>query len=228
MYQPMLSLHWKQIRFGLLPFILAAYGLPLIAVQGLGSAPGMDGPPLEAYRVLATYGVWAPMFPLLAAATGITLALSAWNWDHQLGHVYALSLPISRWRYAALKMGAGATLALIPAAAFWIGARVAVASISLPTGLHAYPNELAVRFLAGVLVCYALLFALAAGTVRTAVWVISGALALVLLATIFSSFILPHFGIVGRTQTLEWIVHVLGSAPGPFRVFTGNWTLIDV
>jgi|AP95_1055475.scaffolds.fasta_scaffold25180_3 hypothetical protein len=31
MYQPMLFLHWKQVRFGLIPFILAAFALPGLA-----------------------------------------------------------------------------------------------------------------------------------------------------------------------------------------------------
>ena len=121
MYRPMLYLHWKQVRWGLLPFAFAAYALPLLAVQGLGTAPGMEATTLEAYRIVGGFQVWLPVFPLLAAAVGMTLALSAWNWDHQLKHVYALSLPISRWRYAALKMGAGATLALVPTAALWFG-----------------------------------------------------------------------------------------------------------
>ena len=105
MYQPMLFLHWKQIKVALIPFVIAAFGLPLVAVQGLGGSIEMTTAAAEAYRSVAAYGIWMPAYPLLAGGIGITLALSAWNWDHQLNHVYALSLPISRWRYAALKMG---------------------------------------------------------------------------------------------------------------------------
>jgi len=228
MYQPMLYLHWKQIRLVLLPFVLAAYGLPLAAVQGLGSPPGMDGAAMEAYRVVSTYQVWLPFFPLLAAAIGVTLALSAWNWDHQLGHVYALSLPISRRRYAAIKMGAGAILALLPASAFWIGAHVAVSSISLPVGLHAYPDQLAVRFLAAILVSYALLSAMAAGTVRTTVWVLAGCIVFLITGSFLSQFVFPYFGVLRHTEVVQWVFHALVSTPGPFQVFTGNWTLIDV
>jgi hypothetical protein len=228
MYQPMLFLHWKQVRFVLLPFMLAAYALPLLAVQGLGSPPGMTVPGLQAYRVIYTYSAWAMAFPLLATAVGVTLALSSWNWDHQLGHVYALSLPVSRWRYAAQKMGAGAVLALVPAVAFWIGAHVAVASITLPPGLHAYPDQLAVRFLAATLVAYALLFAMAAGTIRTTLWVLFGVGVLVVLDLLFSEWLFPRVGLFRNGSLVGWLIHLLSTAPGPFQVFTGNWALIDV
>ncbi len=228
MYQPMLFLHWKQVRFGLLPFILAAYALPLLAVQGLGARPGMDGASLMAYRVVSTSSLWLPAFPLLATAIGVTLALSSWNWDHQLGHVYALSLPVSRMRYAVLKMGAGAVLALLPALAFWIGAHVAVASITLPPGLHAYPDQLAIRFLAATLVAYALLFAMAAGTIRTTVWLLIGVAAALVLSVVLSQWVFPRFGVLHDTNLAAWLIRMLSRVPGPFQVFTGNWTLIDV
>jgi hypothetical protein len=222
----MLFLHWKQVRFALLPFVLVAYALPLVAVQGLGSPPGMASATLQAYSVVSTYQVWLPFYPLLAAGIGITLALSAWNWDHQLHHVYALALPIPRWRYTALKMGAGAVLALLPSAAFWVGARVATASITLPVGLNAYPNQLAIRFLVATLTAYAAFFALAAGTVRTTLWVVGAVAALVLFGGSAAQFVLPHFGI--HTDLLSLVLDVMATAPGPFQVFTGSWMLIDV
>lgn len=228
MYQPMLFLHWKQIRFALLPFVLAAYALPLLSVQGLGAAPGMDGPSMEAYRVITTAEAWVVFFPLLAAGIGITLALSAWNWDHTLKHVYALSLPIPRWRYATLKMGAGAVLALLPAAAFWIGSHVAVASISLPAGLNAYPDQLALRFLAAILVAYAIVFAMAAGTTRTTLWLLCGWVAFLLLANPLAHLVTPMVGMREAFDLVEWSLEALVTAPGPFEVFNGNWTLIDV
>ncbi|MGE0158396.1 MAG: hypothetical protein AB7T31_03235, partial [Gemmatimonadales bacterium] len=141
MVQPMLFVHWKQARMLLLPFVVAAFGLPLLVVQGFGWA-GADVPvSLEAYQILASYQVWLPYFPLLAAGVGAVLALTAWNWDHQLGHVYALSLPVARWEYVLLKMGAGAVLVLVPASALWIGAHIASASIAMREGLRACPIE---------------------------------------------------------------------------------------
>ena len=116
MYQPMLFVHWKQARLLLIPFVMAAFGLPLLQVQGLGPGPGGEAVTLSAVAIVSSYQIWLPVFPLFAAAVGAMLALTAWNWDHQHQHVYALSLPLARWEYAMLKMGAGVVLLLIPVA----------------------------------------------------------------------------------------------------------------
>ncbi len=228
MYQPMLSLHWKQIRLALIPFVIASFGLPLVTVHWLGVAPGPTGFQTMAYHVVDQAHTWVMFYPILAAAIGFTLALSAWNWDHQLGHVYALSLPIPRWEYASLKMGAGAVLALLPAGALWVGALVASASVTLPAGLHAYPTLLAVRFLAAILVAYAVFFALAAGTVRTAVWVVASVAGVIVLASLLNNPLATHFAILQHTSLVSLMFRALASLPGPLHVFAGNWALIDV
>lgn len=228
MYQPMLFLHWKQIRFALIPFILAAYVLPLLSVQGLGVPDGMAGTPLEAYRVVSTGQVWLPFYPLLAAAIGITMALSAWNWDHQLKHVYALSLPLTRLEYSMLKMGAGAALTLLPIAGLWIGAHVASLSITLPEGLHAYPNQLAMRFGFATLVSYTALFAMASGTIRTTAVILTGIFVLLVSDSVVTPFLSNFFVTFEHTSFVEWVAQMTIAAPGPFEVFTGSWTLIDV
>jgi len=221
MVQPMLLVHWKQARLLLIPFVVAAFGLPLLLVQGFGGGDTDASVSLEAYRLLAAYQIWLPYFPLMAGSIGAVIALTAWNWDHRYGHVYALSLPVARWEYAMLKMGAGAALVLLPAAALWIGAHLASSSVTLPEGLRAYPNHLAFRFFLASLVSYAVFFALAAGTIRTTVWIVSVALtALVGVALIDAAF-----------QSNDLIYSLTGwilRARGPFAVFTGNWALIDV
>lgn len=228
MYQPMLYLHWKQIRVVLLPLVVASFALPLMAVEGLGASPGMTETSLNAYAVLSGLSVWLPVFPALAAIIGVMLALSAWNWDHRFGHVYALSLPLTRMEYALLKMGAGAVLTLLPAAAMWLGAHVAAAAVALPPGLHAYPNQLALRFLLATLIAYSVLFSMAAGTVKTSVWIVGGALALVVISLIGTDLLALRFGVAERTDIVGTVIGWLLDAPGPFEVFTGNWSLIDV
>lgn len=228
MYQPMLFVHWKQIRLGLIPFIVASFGLPLLAVQGLGTPPGAEGTTVDAYRVVTEFEVWLPFFPLLAVAIGMTLALSAWNWDHRYDHVYALSLPLARWEYAMLKMGAGAALALLPAAAFWIGAHLAAGSVNLPEGLHAYPNLLALRFTLAILVTYGVLFAMAAGTIKTTVWITSAVIGFTVFGSFATDFLAMFFDTFQTTNVVEWAFQLLIDAPGPFELFSGSWTLIDV
>ena len=228
MYQPMLFVHWKQARLLLIPFVMAAFGLPLLQVQGLGPGPGGEAVTLSAVAIVSAYQIWLPVFPLFAAAVGAMLALTAWNWDHQHQHVYALSLPLARWEYAMLKMGAGVVLLLIPAGALWLGSHVAAAAVSLPDGLRAYPNELALRFLLSTLLAYALFFAMAAGTIKTTVWVVTGVIAFFFVGDLLSrglAVYVPLFEDVNiAAEVARWFV----SAGGPLEVFTGNWALIDV
>lgn len=227
MYQPMLYLHWKQIRFGLIPFVLASFGLPVLMVGGAGAPAGTE-PIYAAYQLIRSMQPWLIFYPVLAGAIGSVLALSAWNWDHKVDHVYALSLPLTRRDYALLKMGAGAALALLPAAALWIGAHVAAASLALPEGLHAYPNQLAFRFLLATLLSYAVLFAMAAGTIRTTLWVVSAAVGFLVFGAVVSGVYEMVFGLGGSTNLALRVLAWLGRVPGPFEVFTGNWALIDV
>ena len=206
-----LALHWKAVRLGLIPFIVGAFALPLLSVQGMGGD-------IEAARAVSMYQVWLPLYPMLAAALGITLALSAWNWDHQQGHVYALSLPVARWEYALLKLGAGVVLTLLPVAAFLAGTLLATWSVSLPQGLNAYPVALTLRFM----------FALASGTIRTTVVVLSVVFGAPLLLELGLGFLGNFYpGLQGASPT-EWIFRKLVELPGPFSVFTGSWMLIDV
>ena len=228
MYQPMLFAHWKQVRHVLLPFVVASFALPLLAVQSMGTPPGAGTVPVEVYQYVWPSQVWLPLFPVLAGAIGVLLALTAWNWDHKLGHVYALSLPVARWEYVLLKMGAGMVLALVPAVALWIGAQVAAASVSLPPGLNAYPNQLALRFFASTLLLYAFFFALGAGTVKTTVWVLTAFFGALVAAELLGDVAVLYFSDLQGVSFLELATDWLVEAGGPFEVFVGNWTLIDV
>ncbi len=227
LYQPMLYLHWKQVRLPLVPFVVAAFGLPLLSVQGFGSE-GVSALSVEAYYAVSSYQIWLPLFPMLAGGIGIVLALTAWNWDHRLGHVYALSLPVERWEYALLKMGAGVALGLLPTLAFWVGAHLAAASVTLPAGLNAYPNHLAFRFFLALLMTYAFFFALGAGTIKTTVWVVTGIFVALVASEILGDVLVLYFSGLEGVSFLELATDWLVEAGGPFEVFTGNWTLIDV
>jgi hypothetical protein len=228
MYQPMLFMHWKQVRLVLIPFVIAAFGLPLLSLQGLPTAPGADGTPIEVYALVSGFQLWQPLFPFLALAIGVVLALTSWNWDHQLNHVYALSLPLARWEYAMLKMGAGAALALVPAAALWAGAHVAAASLDIPEGLRAYPDQLALKFFLAIMLAYALLFAMAAGTVKTTAWLLAAVAAGFVGVALLSGPVGLFVPGVRGVNVLLIFVRSLTALGGPFQVFAGNWSLIDV
>lgn len=227
MYQPMLFLHWKQIKVALIPFVVAAFALPLLSIQGMGSAGDLDGA-TAAYVILASGQVWLPVFPVLAVSIGVTLALSSWNWDHQLNHVYALSLPLPRWEFTMLKMGAGVVLAMLPALGFWAGVHLAAASVALPAGLHAYPNALALRFFLSILLSYAAFFALAAGTVKTTVGVASALFLFLVVGGSLNGFLGNFFGFFQETNVVQAVFDLATGSHGPLEVFFGSWALIDV
>jgi len=227
MYRPMLFLHWKQIKVVLIPYVVAAFALPLLSVQGIGAPGEVDGA-TAAYLILASNQAWLPMFPILATAIGITLALSAWNWDHQLNHVYALSLPVPRWEFTLRKMAAGAALATLPALAFFAGAHLAAAAVTLPPGIHAYPNALALRFFLAILLSYAAFFALAAGTVKTTVAVVVGLMAFLIVGDSLNSFLGHFFTYFQHTNVMQAVFDLATGSHGPLEVFSGSWTLIDV
>ena len=223
-----LSIHWKAARLLLLPFVVAAFALPLVSVQGLGPGWAGDVSSLFASRLVGTYALWSPLYPLLACAVGAVLALTAWNWDHQQDHVYALSLPVGRGEYALLKLGAGVVLALVPTAAFLAGSLVAAASVDMPAGLNAYPLALTTRFFAATLLIYAFIFALASGTIRTTVTLLGGFLALLLFGSVLMDQLVVFFPSLAQTDVMVLLGETINHPLSPFRVLTGNWMLIDV
>lgn len=226
MYHPMIFIHWRQARLALLPFVVAAFSLPLLSVQGLGGV----GDPQLAYQALSRAEVWLVFYPMLAVTVGAVLGLTAWTWDHQFRHVHALSLPIARWRYVLLKMGAGLVITLAPTAALWVGARLAAASVTLPVGLNTYPDQLALRFFLAVLASYGAIFAAGAGTVKTTLWVFSSLTGLLFLAGISGDAVATLFPTMGFENggLVDAAMRLLVDHPGPLSILTGNWSLIDV
>lgn len=127
-------------------------------------------------------------------------------------------------------MGAGALLLLLPVFLFWIGCLLATSFTEVPEGLHAYPNAIAFRFLLASLVAYAVFFALAAGTMRTAMVILTVLVAILILGEVAPPFLgeLAGLNALREFSLLEWFLHSALEWPGPFEVFTGNWMLIDV
>lgn len=225
----MLKVHWKAARWPMLPVLVVAFGLPLMA--GRSAWDGQKGLTLAnsgAWIDVNTVAAFGVVFPFLAFTAGTVLALTAWTWDHNAGHVYPLSLPIERWRYAAMKFGGGVILLAATSTVFFAGASITSALSTLPVGLKAYPGALSIHFFMAGLTAYALMFALAAGTMRTAVLVIAG----VFVTFAFGDAILDLAGYLWapladiRISVLLYTFLVEGN--GPLSVFSGNWMLFDV
>lgn len=221
-----LRLQWLASRWLLVPLVMLCFGVPQAVVRtalrytptGVGYGPGV---------LLQQMQMLSGIFPFLAAISGAAVALAAWNWDHRTGHIYALSLPMPRARYALLKLWAGALILLVPAFATWLGAWVATSSVAIPDGLRAYPFAFGARFLLAGVIVYATMFALAAGTIRTTLIICIGFLAIVIGGGIAAPLVERAFHIDLMTP-LQLILETVARWPGPFEVFVGNWLLIDV
>lgn len=218
MFRAMLGLQWKWARIVVIAAAVFGFAIPLLAVQG---ATDSSGDPRTVSQLLVTIQSVGVFFPLLAAASGLLLAISAWAADHAGRHVYALSLPVPRWRLVLLRYGAGLLLLLAPVAGVWVGSLVAVAGAEIPQGLHVYPHLITLRFILCALVAFSVFFAISAGTSRTAGVILICLLSVVILQLVFSALNVEF-------NLLAWIINRLFIWPGPLEIYTGRWSLIDV
>jgi len=218
MFRVMLYSQWKWSRLIVALGSIAAFALPIVSVQGAARA---DSNPLRAGELLQAVQAWGTLYPVLAAALALLVAIATWAPDHRGRHVHALSLPLPRWRYVLLRFGAGGTLLAAPAIAVAAGALLATWSATIPAGLQGYPVALAIRFALAVLVAYGLFFAVSAGTARTA-GIILALIGTVILVQIIAGVANIDLDLFGKLQiaVLNW--------PGPLAIFTGRWMLIDV
>ena len=130
-------------------------------------------------------------------------------------------MPVTRSRFVLLRLGAALTLLLVPLLAFWLSALVAASATTLPSGLHTYPNLLALRFALAAVVAFGCFFAIASATARTAGYVLGGLVAVLLVQLLL-------YALDSRINLVGWLLQGLLVWPGPFDVFSGRWMLIDV
>jgi hypothetical protein len=218
MFRVILYAQWKWSRLVVTLGTIAAFILPILSVQGASPLPAS---PMRAGEILTMVQAWGVLYPVLAAALGLLVAIATWAPDHRGRHVHALSLPLPRWRYVLLRFGAGLVLLAAPALAVLAGAVFATRFAAIPSGLQGYPVALAIRFGVAVLVAYAVFFAVSAGTTRTA-GVILAAIGGVVVVQVLAGLANIHLDVLTPLQgaLLLW--------PGPLAIFTGRWMLIDV
>src|SRR2546428_11822842 len=106
----MLYSQWKWSRLIVALGSVAAFALPIISVQGAARA---DAGPLQAGELLQAVQSWGTLYPVLAPALGLLVAIATWAPDHRGRPVHAPSLPLARWRYVLLRVASGP--ALLPA-----------------------------------------------------------------------------------------------------------------
>jgi hypothetical protein len=217
MFAAILRTQWKWTRGAMLVCFVLGFAIPLLSLLVLETGR-IEFSPTLVVRGMQQFGLF---YALLAGAAGLACAMLAWGHDHRGRHVYALSLPIPRSTYTAMRFAAGSSFLLIPVAGVLIGCLVGIAAVRIPTGLHTYPIALTVRFLVASFVAYALFFAVLASSTKAAAYVLGALAAIAVMLFLMSSY---NFGL----EVMSGVAQVLFGDRGLLSVFTGHWMLIDV
>ena len=225
MFTEVLRAQWKWCGGVMLLCGVAAFAIPILSMRNteIEATPGTAElvRSVAANQMLNVMERWGPLYTLLAASIGLVVATLAWAADHRGRHVYALVLPIARWRFVMMRYCSGAIMLLIPSVLLLAGAFLATSSSVIPEGLTAYPVALAVRFALAALVAYSLFFAISSGTTKTALFVLAP-IGVLLVADLVSAMTGAEPDYLANT------VWVLLTWPGVLEVFTGRWLLVDV
>ena len=219
MFKQVLFAQWLSSRLALALLSVLAFALPLVSVF-YGSDIATVGRGSLGEWLVVTDRV-AQVLPFFAVLVGALLGVLAWTSDIAGRHVYALSLPVPRAVFVALRFGAGTVLALVPSAALAAGAAVASLAVQLPPGVRAYPLELSVRFTLATLTVYAIIFALASASRRGQLAIIGAISAAILLDLGLLAFG-ASFSVTAET------LNALTTWPGPLSILVGRWALFDV
>ena len=193
----------------IVPILFLAIALPHIAVA-------------SARELVTAGGIIGVTVAGVAVIAGLTIAWQGYGVDDRIGHIYALSLPVTRLRALTMRAATAGVLLVVPAVGVWIGALLATAHATLPPTLQGYAGSLALKAMLASWLAHCSMFALryAAGRRAKAVMgtLAAGAILLSLLAVIWPA----------TREPIARVGDYLISAPGPFGVVFGRWTLIDV
>jgi hypothetical protein len=217
MFRAIFATQWKWTRGVVLPAALLTFALPILSMRFSARALAE----MNARSLLAGIQSFGIFYGLSAALIGFLIAAVAWTPDHAGRHVYALSLPVERWKYVAMRFAAGAATLAAPVFTMLLGAFIAVSMVDLPPGLRTHPIALVIRFALASLLAYGVFFSVSSGTKRTA-GVILGLLAALMLSEIVFDAVGVHF------SPFLWMIDLVMSGPGTFGVFNSRWMLIDV
>ncbi len=216
MQRAILRIQWKACWHLVLALSLAALALPIVSVR-----LGWQGVHGNLPEFLTELQLWGFFYPVLAAVSAIILAAGIWASDRRGQHVYAMLLPVPRWRYVWYRYAAGLLFVAVITVALGTGAVLATAGMPLPPGTRTFPLALTAKFVLALALLYGLAFAFASASAR----VIGIALRLVgLFLVVHIAVLLLHPG----TNLLWKTMTVLAVPPGPLAVLGGRWMLIDV
>lgn len=215
MQKAILRIQWKACWHLVVALSVAAFALPIVSAH-VGWNDARGNLPL----FLTELQMWGFFYPLLAFVGALVIALGTWMSDRRGQHVYAMLLPLPRWRYVLYRYAGGLVMLVPIALALWAGALVATSGLDLPLGIRVYPHELALKFALSLLLLYGFAFAFASASSRT----------IGIALRVLGLFLAVHVAVLllSPSTNLLWsTVKALGTAPGPLAPVGGRWMLID-
>ena len=218
MFSQTLYVQWKWNRDFLAFFTAVGFAAPLIIIWIALPHMGFTSP----RELVSVGGAIGAMCGGVAALAGMTVAWQGYNTDERVGHIYALSLPITRLRALWLRAATAGITLLAPAVGIWIGGMIAASQMNLPATLESYAGALAIRALLTSWLVHACIFALRYSAGRKAKTIL-GILAGAVMLTVVLAALAP----ASREQIIR-LGQLISSSSGPFGVLFGRWTLIDV
>jgi ABC-type transport system involved in multi-copper enzyme maturation permease subunit len=216
MLKAMLRAQWKACWHLVTALTVAAFLLPIVSVR-----LGWKGAEANLPRFLTEMELWGFFYPGLAAIAGLILGTAIWISDRRGQHVYALLLPLPRWKYVLLRYTSGLALLLPLILALWLGALFATTGLDIPVGLRQFPHGLALKFALVLVLLFGVFFALSAMSSRTR------GIGL----RVLGLFLAAHIAVIlldPKTNLLWTVVKALAQWPGPLAPLGGRWMLIDV
>lgn len=218
MFRQMCWVQWRWSRDLLAFFVVAGFAMPLVI--GWFYLGRVGDPSVRSLLMMgSTIGWWCLALSLMA---GGAIAAQGYGMDDRVGHIYALSLPVTRARLLGMRALSALLLLTLPALGIWLGGVLTAGQVDLPVSLNAYAGSLALRALLAAWLAHSLVFALRYAAGRRSRVVFFGLLMLVVGAMLVS-LVEPD-----ARDMFSWLRDVLHSRPGPFGVLFGRWMLFDV
>ena len=220
MFSALVWLQWKSSRVWIVIAAVVVIALPVVSV-----VRGWPTDPSAMAQFLARLEAWSIFYPGLATTVGIAMASFAWRADQAGDLVYALTLPIERWRQVWYRFGAGLVWIAAVAVVLWVAALVAIAVTPIPASLRSYPNGLALKFALATMSVFTLAFAGLSlpDRMKRGIAVMVVALLMILMAVQTTALL------AGRE--VNWLVplfEAIVARTGPLGMLGGRWMLIDV
>jgi hypothetical protein len=218
MFGQTLFVQWKWNRDFLAFYTFVAFAAPLIILWVALPHLGLS----SARELVRVGGVVGIAIAVISVCAGLTVAWQGYGIDERVGHIYALSLPLTRTRALTMRAASALALLAVPALGVWIGSVLAATQVTLPPSLHSYAGSLASRALLAAWLAHACIFALRYSAGRRARAV------LFTLTMVIGSLGFATEAVPGARSTIIRTAEFFISNPGPFGVFFGRWSLIDV